>query len=113
MPKGRLFPLTLDELVEAAALLRCVARRRPRPHARRRRAPLDILAQQVVAACVPEAVGRGASSSTTVRRAWPYRDLDARRASTQVVALHTDGRRALLHRDGVNGRAAWPPSARA
>ena len=59
VPKGRFFPLTLDELVEAAALLRCVRAGRPRPHARSRRAPLDILAQQVVAACVAETVGRG------------------------------------------------------
>src|SRR5512132_545608 len=54
VPKGRLFPLTLDELVEAAALLRSVGRgildRTPQPPR-----PLDILAQQVVAACVPHA----------------------------------------------------------
>ncbi len=51
IPKGRLFPLTIDELVEAAALLRAAKRgdldRTPQP-----RAPLDILAQQIVAACV-------------------------------------------------------------
>ena len=50
-PKGRLFPLTLDELVEAAALLRCIREgvldRTPMPPR-----PLDILAQQIVAACV-------------------------------------------------------------
>ena len=38
------------------------------------------------------------------RRAWPYRDL-ARGEFDEVVALHTQGRRAVLHRDGVNGRA--------
>src|SRR6185369_2613843 len=51
VPKGRLFPLTLDELVEGAALLRSIASgvldRTPIPPA-----PLDILAQQIVAACV-------------------------------------------------------------
>src|SRR5213076_274079 len=51
IPKGRIFPLTTDELVEAAALLRAIARgdldRTPQSAA-----PLDILAQQVVAACV-------------------------------------------------------------
>src|SRR3954469_25580389 len=51
IPKGRLFPLTVDELVEAAALLRAVKRgdldRTPQPTA-----PLDVLAQQIVAACV-------------------------------------------------------------
>jgi len=49
LPKGRYFPLTLDELAEAAALLRCVRSglldRTPSPPR-----PLDILAQQVVAA---------------------------------------------------------------
>src|SRR6185295_19340299 len=53
VPKGRLFPLTLDELVEGAALLRCVRGsildRTPMPPR-----PLDILAQQVVAASVSE-----------------------------------------------------------
>src|SRR6185295_374650 len=33
----------------------------------------------------------------------PYRDL-AREDFDRVVLLHTEGRRALLHRDGVNGR---------
>src|SRR5439155_23195268 len=41
--------------------------------------------------------------SETWRRAWPYRDL-ARDEFDQVVALHGDGRQALLHRDGVQGR---------
>src|SRR2546430_8379792 len=49
IPKGRLFPLSRDELIECAALLRATAERRldrlviP-DH------PLDILAQQIVAA---------------------------------------------------------------
>ncbi|HEX2800075.1 MAG TPA: ATP-dependent DNA helicase, partial [Thermoanaerobaculia bacterium] len=38
-----------------------------------------------------------------VRKAWPYREL-SREEFDRVVALHTEGRRALLHRDGVNGR---------
>jgi ATP-dependent Lhr-like helicase len=53
IPKGRLFPLTLDELVEGAAILRCIREgvldRTPMPPR-----PLDILAQQIVASCVPE-----------------------------------------------------------
>ena len=47
-PKGRLFPLTRDELVECAALFECVARgmldRMTIPEN-----PLDVLAQQIVA----------------------------------------------------------------
>jgi ATP-dependent Lhr-like helicase len=104
IPKGRLFPLTIDELVEAAALLRAAKRgeldRTPQP-----RAPLDILAQQIVAACV-EAGEAGWSETALLeafKRAWPYRDL-TREQFDSVIALHIDGRYGLLHRDGVGGR---------
>ncbi|MGH7151996.1 MAG: DEAD/DEAH box helicase, partial [Planctomycetota bacterium] len=101
VPKGRIFPLTRDELVEAAALLRAVRRglldRSPRPPA-----ALDILAQQIVAACVPETWEEDALFER-VRRASPYRDL-AREDFDAVVALHANGRRALLHRDGIRRR---------
>jgi ATP-dependent Lhr-like helicase len=109
VPKGRLFPLTLDELVEGAALLRCVRGsildRTPMPPR-----PLDILAQQIVAASVSEAWGEDALYAL-VRRAYPYRDL-TREDFDAVVALHTGGRRALLHRDGVNDRVMGTKRAR-
>jgi ATP-dependent Lhr-like helicase len=109
VPKGRLFPLTLDELVEAAALLRCVQAgmldRTPAPPR-----PLDILAQQVVAASVAHAWAED-ELYETFRRAWPYRDL-TRAELDDVVALHTEGRRALLHRDGVQGRLLATKRAR-
>jgi ATP-dependent Lhr-like helicase len=109
VPKGRLFPLTTDELVEAAALLRCVRRgvldRTPAPPR-----PLDILAQQLVAACVPEAWTED-ELYAAVRRAWPYRDLEPGEFDG-VVALHTGGRRALLHRDGVQRRLRATKRAR-
>ena len=108
-PKGRIFPLTVDELVEAAALLRCVRRglldRTPAPPR-----PLDILAQQVVASCVPEAWEEQALFDT-MRRAWPYRDL-VREEFDACVGLHAEGRRALLHRDGVNRRVMATRRAR-
>ena len=104
MPKGRLFPLTIDELVEAAALLQAAKRgeldRTPQP-----RAPLDILAQQIVAACVA-AGEQGWSEDVlfeTFKRAWPYRMLK-REDFDAVIRLHIDGRRGLLHRDAVGGR---------
>ena len=109
VPKGRVFPLTLDELTEAEALLLAIERRAldrtPMP-----RAPLDILAQQVVAACVPEPWSEP-ELFERCGRAWPYRDL-TREDFDAVVALHTQGRHALLHRDGVHGRLRATKRAR-
>ena len=109
IPKGRLFPLTTDELVEAAALLRCirgaVLDRTPIPPA-----PLDILAQQIVASCAAEPWEEDALYER-LTRAWPYRDL-AREDFDGVLALHSGGRRALLHRDGVHGKVRGTRRAR-
>lgn len=112
LPKGRLFPLTVEELVEAAALLLSVSRgeldRTPQPAS-----PLDILAQQIVAECVsagPEGLSEEELFERFVR-AWPYRDLQ-RSDFDQVLLMHSDGRRALLHRDGVGGRVMAKKRAR-
>jgi hypothetical protein len=108
-PKGRLFPLTRDELACAAGLLDAVRRgtmdRTPdTPPA------ADILAQQIVAAC---AGGPWATSElhATLTKAWPYRAL-TRQAFDAVVGLHAEGRLALLHRDGVRGRLRGTVRAR-
>ena len=74
VPKGRLFPLTLDELVEAAALLRCVRERAPRPHRRRRRARSTSSPSRSWRRAWPRPGTRSALFET-LRRAWPYRDL--------------------------------------
>src|SRR5207249_7145128 len=71
---------------------------------------LDILAQQVVAACAAETWEEEALFATC-RRAWPYRDL-AREDFDAVVRLHAEGRTALLHRDGVNRRLRGTRRAR-
>ncbi|MEM7199180.1 MAG: DEAD/DEAH box helicase [Planctomycetota bacterium] len=109
VPKGRLFPLTMDELVCGAALLRSVhvgeLDRTPQPAA-----PLDILAQHVVSACVAE-TWEEAALLACFRRAWPYRHL-AKEDFDRVVALHTEGRSAYLHRDGVGGRLRGTRRAR-
>ncbi len=111
-PKGRLFPLTPDELVEGAALLRAVRGgrldRTPQPSA-----PLDILAQQAVAACVPEDWSED-ELFETLRRAWPYREL-ARERFDACLALHSvqaSGRGGLLSRDSVGARVRATKRAR-
>jgi len=100
-PKGRIFPLTLDELVEGAALVRSIRAgvldRTPQPGR-----PLDILAQQIVAACVAETWQEDALFEL-MRRAWPYRELE-RAEFDDAVKVHLEGRWALLHRDGVGRR---------
>jgi ATP-dependent Lhr-like helicase len=109
VPKGRLFPLTQDELVEGAALLASIREgvldRTPEPTG-----PLDILAQQIVASCAAEDWVE-TDFLALARRAWPYRDL-SREEFDAVVSLHTQGRRALLHRDGVHGRLMGTKRAR-
>src|ERR1700733_1564200 len=72
-PKGRLFPLSRDELVECAALLDSV-RHGELDALTIPELPLDVLAQQIVA----EVSSREWSEDglfALIRRAWPYRDL--------------------------------------
>src|SRR5262245_39882034 len=105
-PKGRLYPTTRDELVECAAILRAVRAGkldRVTPPA----APLDILAQQIVAACAAEP-WREDDLYALVRRATPYAGL-ARTDFDDVVEMLAEGiqtgrgrRGAYLHRDRVN-----------
>ena len=106
-PKGRLFPLTRDELVECAAILDAV-RRGDLDTLQVPVAPLDVLAQQVVAMVAAEDWSEGALLAA-VRRAWPYRNLDRERWR-QLLAMLAGGfatprgrRSAYLHRDVVNG----------
>jgi ATP-dependent Lhr-like helicase len=108
-PKGRLFPLTEDDLVTATALLDAIRHgeldRTPQPGH-----PLDILAQQIVASCVPETWDED-HLFDRFRRAWPYRDL-TRADFDATASLHTDGRFALLHRDGIHKRLRATKRAR-
>ena len=102
VPKARLAPLTTDELVAAMALLRAVDAgefdRTPQPDA-----PRVVLAPQVVAACVHDTWNE-TDLLALCRRAWPYRVLDAERFESVLALLtRSDPRRALLHRDQVNG----------
>lgn len=112
-PKGRLVPLTRDEAVEAAALLRALRAglldRTPEPPY-----ALDILAQQVVAECVAAPSEEGVLEEqlfALFRRAAPFAQL-SREDFEQVLELHAKGREALLHRDRVNGRVRATRRAR-
>jgi ATP-dependent Lhr-like helicase len=115
-PKGRLFPLTRDQLVECAALVRA-ARRHVMDAIALRDAPLDILAQQIVAACACEEWDEDALFDL-YRRAAPYATL-ARADFDAIVDMLAEGiatRRgragALLHRDAVHRRLRGRRGAR-
>ncbi len=129
IPKGRFFATTRDELQECAALVRAIR------HGDLDRiiipdAPLDILAQQIVAICAagadseprtllsaPDAGPASQDSGwdedelfTLVRRAYPYRNL-SRETYDSILEMLAEGiaaRRgrygAYLHRDRVNRR---------
>ena len=109
LPKGILFPLTRDELVQCAAAVRAVEAgdldRLVVPEN-----PLDILAQQAVAIAAGEGEIAIEALWDLVRRAYPFRDL-ARRDFDAVLAMFADGvstrrgrRSAHLHADRVHGR---------
>ncbi|NQZ98572.1 MAG: hypothetical protein HRU01_18880, partial [Myxococcales bacterium] len=106
IPKGRLFPTTRDELVECAALVRGV-RRGNLDRIRPPEAPLDILAQQIVAACAAES-WKEDELFDLVRSASPFASLE-RREFDAVLAMLADGiqtgrgrRGAYLHHDRIN-----------
>src|SRR5438132_4995300 len=115
-PKGRLFPVSRDDLIECAALLRSV-KRGELDRIVSHDAPLDVLAQQIVAetACCEYAEEDLFALAT---RAWPYRAL-ARESFDAVLAMTGEGfatrrgrRSALVHRDEVNRRVRARRGAR-
>ncbi|HEY0705878.1 MAG TPA: DEAD/DEAH box helicase, partial [Polyangia bacterium] len=106
-PKGRFFPLTRDQLLENAALCRAAARG-VLDRIALREAPLDILAQQIVAACACDEWTEDALYQL-MRRAAPYHDL-SRESFDTIVQMLSEGiatsrgkAGAFLHRDAVNG----------
>ena len=116
VPRGRLFATTRDELVECAALVHAIRQGRL-DHLEIPDWPLDVLAQQLVAA--------GASETWSVddlfalvRTAAPYAALP-RPAFEAVVDMLSDGIAtargrygAYLHRDRVNGTVRGRRGAR-
>ena len=118
-PKGRLFPLTRDELAECIALARAIKRGNldtltipPWP--------MDVLAQQIVASCAQEEWTES-DLFALCRKAYPYRELP-REKFDHVIEVLSEGftsrqgrRGAFLHRDGINlkvkGRQGAPIAA--
>ena len=108
VPKGRLFPLTRDDLVECTAILDAIQHDEldhivMQPH------PLDVLAQQIIA----EVANREWDKSelyNTFKQAWIYRDLTQANFDA-IIKMLADGystrrgrRGAYLHYDAVNQR---------
>ena len=108
IPKGRFFATTRDELVECAAILRAI-RQQDLDRLTLPDAPLDILAQQIVAACAADEWNED-ELFALVRRARNYRDL-SRESFDKVLVMLSDGISAkrgrfgaYLYRDHVNHR---------
>ncbi|WP_347555068.1 DEAD/DEAH box helicase [Robbsia sp. KACC 23696] len=115
-PKGRLFPTSRDDLIECAALLDCVARSEL-DTLQIPSAPLDVLAQQIVAEVAQQQWDETALFEM-VRRATPFAAL-ARERFDAVLQMLAEGfttrqgpRAAYLHRDSVEGTVRARRNAR-
>ncbi len=108
VPKGRLFATTRDELIECAALIRAIrAGVLDRIHVPPE--PLDILAQQLVAAAATQTWAED-EAYAMVRRAFPYgrlsrSDFDAvlRMLSDGIATARGRGQ-AYIHHDRIHHR---------
>ncbi|HEY9786371.1 MAG TPA: DEAD/DEAH box helicase, partial [Candidatus Obscuribacterales bacterium] len=107
IPKGRIFATTRDDLIECAALVKAINEsdldKLIVPEC-----PLDVLAQQIVAAC---STGDWKEDDLfeLARKAYPYRNL-TREQFNSIIEVLSEGIAAsrgrfgaYLHRDRVNG----------
>ncbi len=115
-PKGKIFPLTLDELIECASLLDAV-RRGELDEVIIPEKPLDILAQHLVAEVSMEEYDEDELYSMA-KGAYPYRNLE-RKEFDEVIDMLSKGfslrkgrRGAHLHHDMVNGKLRARKGAR-
>lgn len=107
LPKARFFATTRDELVELAALVRAIHKgnldKLEIPAA-----PLDILAQQIVASAASTEEWKEDDLFALIRSTYPYRDLPRSEFDTVVemlaegIATSRGRSSAFLHRDQVN-----------
>ena len=116
IPKGRLFATTRDELLECAALIRAI-KNGTLDRIEVPTAPLDILAQQIVAAAATQAWTEE-ELFALVRRASPYCELD-RATFDRIVRMLADGIAtqrgrglAYLYHDRINHRIKGRRGAR-
>ncbi len=121
IPKGLLYPLTRDDLMQSVAAIRAV-RQGQLDKLNLIHKPLDILAQQMVATVASSRMAaknaKGANDEEGIseealwllmRAAYPYRDLQ-RQEFEQVLEMLSEGvetrrsrRSAYIHRDRING----------
>lgn len=114
LPRGRLFALTRDELVESLALIGAVRAGRLDP-VEVPRAPLDILAQQIVAAAAADEWNED-DLYQCLRGAAPYAAL-TRADYDEVVRMLARGYgdrrgKAYIHHDPLGGRIRGRKNAR-
>jgi ATP-dependent Lhr-like helicase len=116
MPKGRLFPLSRDELVEGVATLRSI-RNQELDALEMPQKPLDLLAQQMVA-CAASEDWDEERLFEMMRSAYPYRNL-TRKEFADVLRMLAEGfstrrgrRSSLIHHDAVNHRVRARRGAR-
>lgn len=107
-PKGRLFPLTRDELIEDAALLYAI-HQKDLDSLILPEKPIDILAQQIVAEVACQDWDEN-ELFELIRGSWPYRELSKEEFVTTLSMIsegytNRKGRKnALLHYDAMNGK---------
>ena len=109
LPKGRLFCTTRDELIECAALVHAI-RAGILDKIEIPNAPLDILAQQLVATAATGKVERGEDLFDDGPQRLSHIAISPEKSFNSVVEVLSDGiatmrgrRGAMLHRDQVNG----------
>jgi ATP-dependent Lhr-like helicase len=116
VPKGKIFPLTSDELVDCIAIIDAI-RQGELDRIIMPEKPLDVLAQQLVAETSCQEYQED-ELFALVKKAYPYRDLD-RKEFDEVITMLSEGftsrngrRAAYLYHDMVNERLKARKGAR-
>jgi len=115
-PKGKIFPLSRDELVECTAILDAV-RRGELDAILMPEQPIDILSQQIVAELAAEEY-QETDLFNICKKAYPFRDLKRERFD-EIIDMLSNGfatrkgrRSAYVHHDKINERVKGRKNAR-